>query len=95
MDGKALKEIVSTLKGQDDQMVILLISNNDGRLTLVAGAGKEAVKRGVHAGNLVKAAALTTEGKGGGKPDLAQAGGSNAAKINEALNQALQTIETL
>lgn len=95
MDGKALKEIVSTLKGQDDQMVILLISNNDGRLTLVAGAGKEAVKRGVHAGNLVKAAALTTEGKGGGKPDLAQAGGSNVAKIDEALNQAIATIQAL
>lgn len=95
MDGKALKEIASTLKGNDDSMVVVLISNNDGRLAIAAGAGKEAVKRGVHAGKLVKEAAAITNGKGGGKPDLAQAGGSDASKIDEALNKAKSMVEEI
>ena len=95
MDGKALKEIASTLKGNDDSMVVVLISNNDGKLAIAAGAGKEAVKRGVHAGKIVKEAAAITNGKGGGKPDLAQAGGSDASKIDEALNKAKSMVEEI
>ncbi len=95
MDGKALKEIASTLKGNDDLMVVVLISNNDGKLTIAAGAGKEAVKRGVHAGKIVKEAAAITNGKGGGKPDLAQAGGSDASKIDEAFSKAQTMVEAI
>lgn len=84
MDGKALKDIAAMLKGNDPKMAVLLISDNNGRLALVAGAGSEAVKKGVHAGNLVKAAAMTTGGKGGGKPDFAQAGGTDASAIAKA-----------
>ncbi len=84
MDGKALKDIASSLKGSDEKMIICLISSDHGKLTIVAGAGKEAIKRGAHAGKLVKEVATLTNGRGGGKPDLAQAGGSDASKIQEA-----------
>lgn len=87
LDGKALKDIASSLKGEDDKMVVCLISKDGQKLTIVAGAGKEAIKRGVHAGKLVKEVATITNGKGGGKPDLAQAGGSDPSKIHEAFNQ--------
>lgn len=88
MDGKALKEIASSLKGNDPKFVAVFVGDNDGKLVIVAAAGKEAVAQGVHAGNLVKAAAAAVNGKGGGKPDLAQGGGSEAAKANEALEAA-------
>ena len=52
----------------------------------MAGAGTEAVKSGIRCGDLVKEAALVCEGNGGGKPDLAQAGGKNPEKIKEALS---------
>ena len=95
LDGKALKEIASSLKGNDDKMVALLISENGGRLSIVAAAGREAVAKGVHAGKMVKEAAAITNGKGGGKPDLAQAGGSDASKIQEAFNKAVEMVEAL
>lgn len=95
LDGKALKEIAASLKGADEKMVVLLISQDNGKLTLVAGAGKEAVKRGVHAGKLVKEAAALTGGKGGGKPDLAQAGGSDASKIDDVFKKTDETVSAL
>ncbi len=95
MDGKALKDIAAMLKGSDPKMAVLLSSENNGRVTLVAAAGSEAVKKGAHAGNLVKAAAQMVGGKGGGKPDLAQAGGSDASKLSEAANGFKATIAAL
>lgn len=85
LDGKALKEIAASLKGNDDNLVVFLVSEKDGKLVFVAGAGKEAVKSGIQAGKLVKEAAQICGGNGGGKPDLAQAGGKNPEKLDEAL----------
>lgn len=93
MDGGALKDIGSSLKGENPNLVFLFASDNNGKLTLVAGAGKEAVKKGIHAGKLVKEAAEICEGKGGGKPDLAQAGGKNLAKVPEAMNAVKAAVE--
>lgn len=90
LDGKALKDIASSLKGNDPAMVCFFASVNDGKITFVAGAGKEAVKKGVHAGNLVKEAAAICGGKGGGKPDLAQAGGKDASSLSKALEDVRQ-----
>jgi alanyl-tRNA synthetase len=95
MDGKALKDIASNLKGENPDLVTLLISDNDGNLVIVAGAGANAVKKGVHAGKIVKEAAAICEGKGGGKPDLAQAGGKNAAKAGDAFAKAEEMIAAI
>lgn len=86
VDGNALKDIVSTIKGQVCNAVVFLASVNDGKVIFVAGAGTEAVRSGIRCGDLVKEAALVCEGNGGGKPDLAQAGGKNPEKTKEALS---------
>lgn len=95
MDGKALKEIAANLKAADPALAALFISDNGGRLTLVAAAGSDAVARGVNAGKVVREAAVITGGKGGGKPDLAQAGGSDASKIPAAFDSLNTLVSSL
>ena len=70
------------------------MNKNHGKLVFVAGAGKEAVAKGVHAGKLVKAAAQICQGNGGGKPDMAQAGGKDASKVEEALENLKASLHT-
>ena len=86
MDAKALKDIAATLKGDHPDMAVVLASVCNGKVVFVAGCGKEACCKGLKAGNLVKAAAQICSGNGGGKPDLAQAGGKDAARVDEALD---------
>ncbi|MBP3853699.1 MAG: alanine--tRNA ligase, partial [Erysipelotrichaceae bacterium] len=93
MDANALKDIVSNLKAQDDQIVCLFANVNAEKVVFVAGAGKQAVAQGVHAGQLVKAAAQICAGNGGGKPDLAQAGGKDASKIQQAFDKTREMIQ--
>ena len=83
-DAAALREIVTDLTGKSDNAVILLAAVNDGKVSLCAGVSKLLTNR-VKAGDLVKFAAEQVGGKGGGRPDLAQAGGTDAAKLPEML----------
>ncbi|HFC8490117.1 TPA: alanine--tRNA ligase [Neisseria subflava] len=83
-DAAALREIVTDLTGKSDNAVILLAAVNDGKVSLCAGISK-ALTNKVKAGDLVKFAAEQVGGKGGGRPDLAQAGGTDAAKLPEML----------
>ena len=83
-DAAALREIVTDLTGKSDNAVILLAAVNDGKVSLCAGVSK-ALTGKVKAGDLVKFAAEQVGGKGGGRPDLAQAGGTDAAKLPEML----------
>ncbi|MGN7084475.1 alanine--tRNA ligase [Neisseria sp. P0001.S005] len=84
-DAAALREIVTDLTGKSDNAVILLAAVNDGKVSLCAGVSKPLTAK-VKAGDLVKFAAEQVGGKGGGRPDLAQAGGTDAAKLPEMLN---------
>ena len=79
-DAAALREIVTDLTGKSDNAVILLAAVNDGKVSLCAGVSK-ALTNKVKAGDLVKFAAEQVGGKGGGRPDLAQAGGSDVGKL--------------
>jgi alanyl-tRNA synthetase len=63
------------------------VNQNSEGLTFVAKLGKSAKAAGLHAGKLVQRAATITDGRGGGNPEMAQAGGKNAAKLPEALAQ--------
>ena len=83
-DAAALREIVTDLTGKSDNAVILLAAVNDGKVSLCAGVSKTLTGK-VKAGDLVKFAAEQVGGKGGGRPDLAQAGGTDAAKLPEML----------
>ena len=83
-DATALREIVTDLTGKSDNAVILLAAVNDGKVSLCAGVSKPLTNK-VKAGDLVKFAADQVGGKGGGRPDLAQAGGTDAAKLPEML----------
>ena len=81
----ALRDIVTDLTGKSEQAVVLLAAVNDGKVSLCAGVSKPLTAK-VKAGDLVKFVAEQIGGKGGGRPDLAQAGGTDAAKLPEALN---------
>nr|WP_314593779.1 alanine--tRNA ligase [uncultured Neisseria sp.] len=79
-DAAALREIVTDLTGKSEQAIVLLAAVNDGKVSLCAGVSKPLTAK-VKAGDLVKFAAEQVGGKGGGRPDLAQAGGSDAEKL--------------
>lgn len=83
-DAAALREIVTDLTGKSDNAVILLAAVNDGKVSLCAGVSKPLTGK-VKAGDLVEFAAEQVGGKGGGRPDLAQAGGTDAGKLPEML----------
>ena len=83
-DAAALREIVTDLTGKSEQAIVLLAAVNDGKVSLCAGVSK-ALTGKVKAGDLVKFAAEQVGGKGGGRPDLAQAGGTDANKLPEML----------
>ncbi len=81
-----LRKIGDVLKEKIGSGVIVLGSSNQDKVNFVAMATKDAVSKGVHAGNLVKEAAKIAGGGGGGRPDMAQAGGKNPEKMQEALD---------
>lgn len=87
-DAKSLRETMDQLKNKLGTAVILLAATTGGKVSLVAGVTKDLTTQ-MKAGDLVKLAAEKVDGKGGGRPDMAQAGGSNPA----ALPQALEIVE--
>ncbi len=81
----AARNVCDNLKASDPTAVVLMAVIGDGRLNFVAGCGKDALKAGAHAGNLVKQVAAICHGGGGGRPDNATAGGKDVSKVEEAL----------
>ena len=92
-DGNALRTMGDQLKEKLGSGVIVLGSGKDGKVSLVVMATDDVVKKGVHAGNIIKAAAAVCGGGGGGRPNMAQAGGKDASKIGEALVKAEEVIK--
>jgi alanyl-tRNA synthetase len=92
LDAKALLELVDRLKGQLGEAAIVLASAVEGRVALIVSVAPELVARGVKAGAVVKAAAAVVGGGGGGRDTLAQAGGRDVSKLNEALATAREEI---
>ncbi len=85
VDMNGLRNLGDSLKEKLGEGVIVLASEADGKVNLLAMATDGAMKSGVHAGNLIKAIAPLVGGGGGGRPNMAQAGGKNPAGIGEAL----------
>lgn len=82
-----LKEMALLLRGIIDYSVIFLANVTGDKVVFAAAATKGAVEKGINCGQLVKSAAQICEGNGGGKPDLAQAGGKNPNNINDAIDK--------
>lgn len=93
-DMDALRNLGDSLKEKIDNAVIVLASANDGKVSLITMASEGAVKCGAHAGNLIKAIAPLVGGGGGGRPNMAQAGGKNPSGIDNALSEAEKILET-
>ena len=95
LDGAApdeLKKTAETVKANYANAVVVLAAVNGEKLTFCAACGKEALNKGAHAGNLVREVAKAAGGNGGGKPDLAMAGGKDISAANKALSAAEQII---
>ncbi|MCR4904056.1 MAG: alanine--tRNA ligase [Butyrivibrio sp.] len=93
VDMNGLRDLGDQLKSKLGEGVVLLMSDTDGKVSLMAMATDGAMAKGAHAGNLVKGIAALVGGGGGGRPNMAQAGGKNPAGIPEALKEAAKVLE--
>ena len=94
VDMNGLRNLGDELKEKLGEGVVVLASVQAGKVNLMATATNEALKAGAHAGNLIKAIAGLVGGGGGGRPNMAQAGGKNPAGVDEALEKAAQVLDS-
>ena len=93
VDMNGLRDLGDQLKGQLGEGVVVLLSSQDGKVNMITMATDGAVKSGAHAGNLIKGIASLVGGGGGGRPNMAQAGGKNPAGIPAAIEEAAKVLE--
>ncbi len=94
-DAAAMRQAIDLLRRKASPIAVLLAAAEGEKVTLVAGISRELEARGLSAGNWIKGAAAAVGGKGGGRPDLAQAGGKLVDKIDEALDAARRDIQSM
>ena len=85
LDGNALRQMGDFLRDKAPNVVAVLASTNEDKITFLAVCGKQAVAQGIKAGDLVKSVCAICGGKGGGKPDSAMGGGKDMLKLDDAL----------
>ena len=85
LDANALRQMGDFLRDKNPAVVAVLASVKDGKVTFLAVCGKDAVAKGVKAGDLVRSVCTICGGKGGGKPDSAMGGGTDVLKVDDAL----------
>ena len=90
----ALRDLLDRFKDRIRSGVVVLGSVNDSKVMLIAGVTKDLAKR-YHAGNIIKQVAAIVGGSGGGRPDMAQAGGSQPENLDNALKKALEIIRSM
>ncbi|MCI8407973.1 MAG: alanine--tRNA ligase [Lachnospiraceae bacterium] len=93
VDMNGLRNLGDELKTKIGEGVVVLASALNGKVSLLAMATDEAIKKGAHAGNLIKEIASFVGGGGGGRPNMAQAGGKNPDGINDAMNKVKEVLE--
>ena len=94
VEGDALMSLGDKLKAKIGSGVVLVASaQDDGKVGLLAMATDDAVEKGAHAGNLIKALAPLVGGGGGGRPAMARAGGKDASGIDKLLGEAAAELE--
>jgi len=92
LDRSQMRELADTLRNKWGSAVVLLASNDNGNVSLVCAVTKDLTSK-VHAGKLVGEVAQHVGGRGGGRPDLAEAGGKDPSKLTDALGSALASVE--
>ena len=95
VDMNGLRDLGDQLKEKLGEGVVVIASSCDGKVNLIAMATDEAQKAGAHAGNLIKAIAGKVGGGGGGRPNMAQAGGKNPAGIPDAIAEVTVALEAM
>ncbi len=85
-DANALRKLGDVLRDKDASIVAVLAAVKDGKITFQCVCGKDAVARGVRAGDVIRTITPLVGGRGGGKPDSAMGGGSELSKLDEVLN---------
>lgn len=95
VDGNGLRNLADQWKEKLGEYVILFASSFQEKVNLIAMASEGAIAKGAHAGNLLKAIASLVGGGGGGKPNMAQAGGKNPAGIDQAVAEAIKVVESM
>ena len=93
VDMNGLRELGDQLKEKLGEGVVVLASDCDGKVNLIAMVTEEVMKKGAHAGNLIKGIAALVGGGGGGRPNMAQAGGKNPAGIPDAIAKVAEVLE--
>jgi len=94
VDAKALREMGDGLKDRIGSGIVVLGSAKDGRVSLICMVTKDIMDR-YKAGDIIKEVAGVTGGSGGGRPDMAQAGGKDASKLPEAMEKAFEVVQGL
>ncbi|MBI9011975.1 MAG: alanine--tRNA ligase [Clostridiales bacterium] len=90
-----LRELADKISDKIKDSVVVLASDNGEKVALIAMADEVAVNKGAHAGNIIKVIAKMTGGGGGGRPNMAQAGGKDGSKIDEALEMVSKIIDEI
>lgn len=92
-DVDALRKMGDTLRDKTGGVVVLAAPMSTDKVNILVMASKEAVQKGIHAGKIAKGVAQAMGGNGGGRPDMAQAGGKDASKVQAGLAKALELVE--
>lgn len=95
VDGNALRDLADKIRNKMESGVVVLVSNVNDKVNLIAMATKDAVESGVHCGKIIKDVAAIVGGGGGGRPDMAQAGGKNPENVTKAVETTFDIVEKL
>ena len=85
MSVDAVRSLGDTIKDKEPNAVAVFAIHSGDKLNFISVCGKDAVKNGAHAGNILREVSAVTGGRGGGRPDSAMSGGKDISKISEAL----------
>lgn len=95
VDGNALRDLGDKIRNKIGSGVVVLLSKASGKVNLVAMSTKDVINNGIHCGKIIKEVATVVGGGGGGRPDMAQAGGKSPENIDKAMEKAYEVIQSL
>ena len=94
-DVNSMRNLGDEYKAKLGKSVVIIASDNGDKVNLLVMASDDAVSAGVHAGNIIKKIAPIVGGGGGGRPNMAQAGGKDASKIEDALSAGVEEVKSM
>ena len=95
VDANSLRDLGDKIRNKISSGVVVLLSNVEGKVNLIAMATKDVIEKGIHCGKIIKEIASVVGGGGGGRPDMAQAGGKNPENIATAIEKTYLVVDSL